>query len=406
MPELCLYCQVHQPYRLGRYRVFDIGTGAGYFDGDANRAILRRVADQCYLPANRLLREMIERSDGRFRLALSLSGTLMDQLEADAPDVLESFQSLVSSGGVELLGETFYHSLAALDGDAEEFQRQVDLHRRAIERHFGVRAEVFRNTELIHYDAIAPAVAGMGFKGVMVEGADRVLGGRSPNQVYRSATAPDLRLIPRNYRLSDDVGFRFSDRRWSHWPLTADRWTDWIARTAEPSVHVFLDYETFGEHHRAETGIFGFLRGLPEALDRRGIACVHPSALMAREPADLLSFPTPVSWADTERDTSAWLGNRMQRAAHERLYRLGRRIRAQGDPILLESWRRLGTSDHCYYMSTKCFADGEVHRYFSPHESPYDAFVTYMNALTDLERRCEAGLPCALAPMGEMAVAV
>jgi alpha-amylase len=404
MPDLCLYCQVHQPYRLRRYRVFDIGSGTGYFDDDANRTILRRVAEKCYLPANRLLREMIERSGGRFHLALSLSGTLMDQLESGAPEVLESFQALVSTGGVELLGETHYHSLASL-ADAGEFRAQVELHGRTIERHFGRRPEVFRNTELIYQDALAPAVARMGFKAMLVEGADRVLGWRSPNRVYLSASAPALRLIPRNYRLSDDVGFRFSNRAWEHWPLTVDRWTDWIAGSAEPSVHVFLDYETFGEHQWAETGIFEFLGALPAALDRRNIRCVSPSTLAAREPSGVLGFPTPTSWADVERDASAWLGNRMQRAAHDRLYRLGERVRAQGDPFLLESWRRLSTSDHCYYMCTKWFADGDVHKYFNPHGSPYDAFVAFMIAVTDLERRCEAALPRGAIPLGEMAVA-
>jgi alpha-amylase len=380
---------VHQPYRLRRYRVFDIGTGAGYFDDEANHTILRRVAEKCYLPANRLLRELIEQSGGHFRLALSLSGTLINQLEAVAPEVLASFQALVATGGVELLGETFYHSLAALV-DPDEFRAQVELHRRTIERHFGCRPEVFRNTELIYDDTIAPMVARLGFKGVLVEGADRVLGWRSPNYVYQAASAPGLRLIPRNYRLSDDIGFRFSNRGWDGWPLTVDKWTDYIARSAEPSVHVFMDYETFGEHQWEETGIFEFLRRLPEALERRRIACVHPSEIILREPAAALTFPTPTSWADIERDTSAWLGNRMQRAAHQRLYGLGNRIRARGEPWLLEAWRRLGSSDHCYYMCTKWFADGDVHKYFNPHGSPYDAFVAFMNALTDLERRCAA----------------
>lgn len=405
MPELCLYFQVHQPYRLRRYRVFDIGTGAPYFDDEANRAILRRVVERCYLPANRLLREAVERSGGRFRFALSLSGTLLDQLETDAPEALESFQSLAATGGVELLGETFHHSLASL-ADAPELRAQLDLHRRTAARHFGRRPTVFRNTELLWFDALAPVVAAMGFEGVLVEGADRMLGARSPNHVYATASAPGLRLIPRHYRLSDDIGFRFSSREWSHWPLTADRWADWVAGSAGESVHVFLDYETFGEHHREGSGIFEFLRRLPQALERRGIACAHPSALAKREPQGTLSAPSPVSWADQERDASAWLGNRLQRAAHERHCRLGERVRAAGDPWLLECWRRLGTSDHCYYMSTKRFADGEVHRYFSPHESPYDAFVTFMNVMTDLERRCGMGPAGARPGAGEMAVAV
>lgn len=406
MPDLCLYAQVHQPFRLRQYRVFDIGTGSDYFDDAGNRAILRRVADKCYIPTNRLMAELIRASEGRFRIALSLSGVLLDQLEREAPDALESFRDLVATGGVELLGETHHHSLSALC-DPVEFRQQVELHRRAIFRHFGQRPAVFRNTELIYDDAIAPMVARLGFQGVLVEGADRVLGWRSPNYVYQSASAPGLRLLPRNYRLSDDVGFRFSNRAWDGWPLTADTWADWIGASAESSVHVFLDYETFGEHQWADTGIFDFLRHLPEALQRRRIACVHPSTLVAREPVGVLSFPVATSWADEERDTSAWVGNRLQRAAHERLYRLGARVQAAGDAERLEAWRRLTTSDHCYYMCTKRFADGEVHKYFNPHESPYDAFVTFMNVLTDLERGVAAKLPARpLAPEGEMAVAV
>jgi len=406
MPELCLYVQVHQPYRLGRYRVFDIGGGSEYFDATLDRRILRRVAEKCYLPANRLLAEMIRASDGAFRIAMSLSGVVLEQLEREAPEALESFQTLVATGGVELLGETYHHSLAALR-DPEEFREQVELHRGAIRRHFGVRATVFRNTELIYSDAIGPQVARLGYAAMLVEGADAILAGRSPNAVYRSASAPDLRLLPRNYRLSDDVGFRFSDRDWAGWPLTADTWAGWIAASAGASVHAFLDYETFGEHQWADTGIFEFLRHLPAALARRDIACVHPSSLAVREPAGTLSYPVPTSWADEERDTSAWLGNRIQRAAHERLYRLGEAVKASGDPGRLEAWRRLTTSDHCYYMSTKRLADGDVHRYFSPHPSPYDAYVTFMNVLTDLERRTSADLRARPpAAEGEMAVAI
>jgi alpha-amylase len=405
MPDICFYFQVHQPFRLCRYRVFDIGTGAGYFDDEANRRILRRVADKCYLPTNRLLTQAIRSSDGRFRIAMSLSGVLLDQLEADAPDALASFQELVATDGVELLGETFYHSLSALR-EPDEFRAQVELHRAAIERHFGRRPTVFRNTELIYDDAIAPLVAGLGFLAMLVEGAEHVLGWRSPNYVYESASAPGLRLLPRNYRITDDVGFRFSNRDWDGWPLTADRWAEWVARSAESSVQVFMDYETFGEHQWAETGIFDFLAHLPEALTQRNIACVHPSALAARAPVGTLSYPTATSWADVERDTSAWLGNRMQRAAFDRLYRVGRAVKALGDPWRLEAWRRLTTSDHCYYMCTKWFADGDVHKYFNPHESPYDAFVAFMNVLTDLERNCGSerrARPWAMD--GEMAVA-
>ncbi len=405
MPDICFYFQVHQPYRLRPFKVFDIGTAAGYFDDDANRAILRRVADKCYLPSNRLLAEAIRRSDGRFRVAMSLSGVLLDQLESDAPDALASFQDLVSTGGVELLGETFHHSLSGLR-DPAEFLIQVEQHRAAIGRHFGQRPTVFRNTELLYDDDLAPMVARLGYAAMLVEGAERALGWRSPNYVYAAASAPTLRLLPRNYRITDDLGFRFSNRDWDGWPLTADKWCDWIARMAESSVHVFMDYETFGEHQWAETGIFDFLQALPDALARRNTACVHPSTLAARPPVGTLSFPTTTSWADLDRDTSAWLGNRMQRAAFERLYRLGPDIRALGDPSRLEAWRRLTTSDHCYYMCTKWFADGDVHKYFNPHQSPYDAFVAFMNVLTDLERRCiEARGHGPWVVDGEMAVA-
>ncbi len=405
MPDICLYFQVHQPYRLRRFRVFDIGSGAGYFDEEANRGILRRVADKCYLPANRALREAVERSDGRFRFSLSLSGVLLEQLASTAPDVLESFQRLADTGGVELLGETYYHSLAALN-DPWEFRTQIGLHGKAVERHFGQRPTVFRNTELLYDDAIAPQVARMGFQAMMVEGTDRMLGWRSPNYVYAAASAPGLRLLARNFRLSDDVGFRFSNRTWDAWPLTADRWAEWISRSAESSVHVFLDYETFGEHHWADTGIFDFLRYLPDALARRNVACRRPSELAAREPVGTLSVPVTTSWADAERDTSAWLGNRLQRAAYDRHARMAPRVKESGDPQLLETWRRLGTSDHFYYMSTKRFSDGEVHQYFSPYDSPYDGFIAYMNALTDLERRCAAETSRIRWPGGsEMAVA-
>lgn len=406
MPDICFYFQVHQPYRLRRYRVFDIGSGTGYFDEAGNRHILRRVADKCYLPATGMLQRAVEESAGRFRFALSLSGVLLDQLEREAPDVLEAFQRLVATGGVELLCETSHHSLAALR-DPEEFAEQVMLHRGLLARHFACTPRAFRNTELLYDDAIGAQVARLGFRVMLLEGTDRLLGWRSPNYVYAAASAPDLRLLPRNYRLSDDVGFRFSNRSWDAWPLTADRWTEWVSRSAESSVHVYLDYETFGEHHWADTGIFEFVRDLPAALARRQVACRTPSELATRAPWGTLSAPVTTSWADAERDASAWLGNRMQRAAWDRHRRLGERVRRARHAGRLETWRRLGTSDHFYYMSTKGLTDGEVHRYFSPFDSPYDAFIAYMNALTDLERACDT-TPAdpRWAPEAEMAVAV
>jgi alpha-amylase len=389
-PDVCFYFQVHQPYRLRRYRVFDIGTARGYFDEAENERIVRRVADKCYLPATRLLRELILRSGGRFKFALSLSGTVLEQLETWAPDALRAFQDAVDTGGVEIMAETYYHSLSTLV-DPDEFRLQVARHAELIGRLFGRQPTVFRNTELIYDDAIAPLVQRLGYQAMLVEGADRVLGWRSANYVYEAASAPGLKLLPRNYRLSDDVGFRFSNRDWDGWPLTADTYASWLAGSGGTSAHLFMDYETLGEHQWEEAGIFEFLRHLPDALERQGIRTVHPSELAARPPVGTLSYPTSTSWADVERDTSAWLGNRMQRAAHERLYRVGQAVLAGGDAARIDAWRRLTTSDHCYYMCTKWFADGDVHKYFNPYESPYDAFVAFMNVLTDLEMRAGEG---------------
>ncbi len=246
---------------------------------------------------------------------------------------------------------------------------------------------MFRNTELVHADGLVPAITGLGYRAALIEGFERDLGGRSPDRVYGSAVDRRLRLIPRNYRLSDDIAFRFSDRSWAHWPLTASVFARWAAGRGEGSVHLYLDYETFGEHQSRATGIFDFLRALPAELDRHGVRMVGLGELAGRDPIDDLSFPRPVSWADNERDVSAWLGNRLQRAAHDRLYGLRGRVLAHGDPRLVEAWRRLTTSDHLYYMSTKRYEDGSVHAYFSPFETPYDAYIAFMNVLEDLERR-------------------
>jgi len=389
-PDVCLYFQVHQPYRPCRYRVFDIGTARGYFDDAENERIVRRVAEKCYVPATRLLTELVRRSEGRFKFALSLSGTVLEQLEQWAPRALAAFQEVVSTGGVEILGETYHHSLSALV-EPDEFRAQVSRHAETVLRLLGCRPTVFRNTELIYDDAIAPLVRRLGYNAMLVEGAERALGWRSPNYVYEAASAPGLKLLPRNYRLSDDVGFRFSNHDWDGWPLTAEKYASWLAASGGTSAHLFLDYETLGEHQWAETGIFDFLRHLPAELERQGIRTVHPAELAGRPAVGTLSYPTATSWADIERDTSAWLGNRMQRAAHERLYRVGRAVLAAGDPARVEAWRRLTTSDHCYYMCTKWFADGDVHKYFNPYESPYDGFVAFMNVLTDLEARAAEG---------------
>lgn len=392
MPTICLYFQVHQPYRLRRFRVFDIGTGGPYFDDEHNRCILERVAAKCYVPANQLLQRLITESNGAFRVAMSLSGVLLEQLGTMAPWALESFQSLIATGGVEVLGETYCHSLAALS-DAEEFRAQLDQHRRIVGSLFDQRTQVFRNTELIFSNAIARAVQSEGFAAALVEGAAHVLEWRDPTYVYEAGSAPGLRLLARHIRLSDDIAFRFSAKDWEGWPLRADTYADWLGATPGECVNLFMDYETFGEHQWAETGIFGFLGSLPGACLRRGLSFAHPSTLAARMPADRLWFSRPTSWADQERDVSAWLGNGLQRTAHQRLYALRPVVERAGDQQLYQRWQRLTTSDHLYYMATKDHSDGEVHAYFNAYSSPYDAFIRFMNVLEDLEQAARATVP-------------
>lgn len=403
--DVCFYFQVHQPWRLRPYRYAEIGSRHDYFDDETNARILRRVTEKCYLPMNGLLEDLIRLHHPNFRVSFSITATALEQMVAYAPEALSSFRRLVDTGGVELLTETSHHSLAALYS-ASEFAAQVQHHQAVCARHLGPTGTVFRNTELITSDAIAAQVSRLGFSGVCIEGADRLLQDRSALRPYRFAAAPDLVALPRHYRLSDDIAFRFSDHGWREWPLTADRFVRWLDGLAESAgnplsgnrfLGLFMDYETFGEHQWASTGIFEFMRALPDrVLGRHGFRFVTPSEAVARTPrmADLLSLPTPISWADLERDTSAWDGNRIQKAALTAAFALEpallgyqARVAAAGAG-LLEAWRRLLSSDHFYYMSTKHWADGDVHKYFSPYESPYDAYITYMNVLSDLAQRC------------------
>ncbi|MGH7286545.1 MAG: glycoside hydrolase family 57 protein [Myxococcota bacterium] len=390
MPDVCFYFQVHQPFRLNRYGVFDIGKSQDYFDDRANQAILEKVANKCYRPMNALLRELIERHAGGFRISFSVTGTALEQMERWTPDVVESFQALAKTGCVEFLGETFHHSLAGV-AHPHEFGRQVALHTQKIEALFGQTPRVFRNTELMFQDELALRLAGMGFRGVLAEGAERVLGWRSPNFVYASDAAPALRLLLKNYQLSDDIAFRFGNRGWSEHPLSVEKFAGWVhaVNGCGTVVNLFMDYETFGEHQWAETGIFGFMRRLPAAiLDHADGGFVTPSEALDRHaPAGAVNFRNWVSWADTERDLTAWLGNGMQRTALDQLLALRAPVLESGDAHLIETWRKLSTSDHLYYMCTKYFADGDVHKYFSPYESPYEAHIAFMNVLADLAER-------------------
>ncbi|MDB4973841.1 MAG: Alpha-amylase [Myxococcaceae bacterium] len=390
MSSVCCYFEVHQPYRVRNYDCFQIGLDHSYFDDALNGEIMRKVAQKCYLPANLAMRELIERHEGKFKVAYSITGVALEQMQQYAPEVIESFQELVATGCVELLAETYYHSLAVLY-DLGEFREQVAMHGRLMKQLFGVTPTIFRNTELIYDDRIGREVHKLGYRGMLAEGADDVLGWRSPNYVYK---APDtgMALLLKNYRLSDDIAFRFSNQSWADYPLTAPKFASWVHQLGDHSdgadtINLFMDYETFGEHQWEATGIFQFLAHLPSAiLERPEWTFKTPSETIESLPArDTLSFPRTVSWADAERDLTAWQGNEMQNRALDRISALGERIRRRNNPTLLALWRKLTTSDHFYYMCTKWFSDGDVHAYFSPYESPYEAFINYMNAVTDLE---------------------
>lgn len=398
MPSVCLYFQLHQPYRLRRYSVFD--SDSNYFDEAKNAEILRRVAHRCYLPTNKLLLEMIRGHEGRLRLAYSLSGVVIEQLERYAPEVIDSFRQMNESGCVEFLNETYYHSLAFMYS-REEFRAQVELHRQKIKDLFGQDARVFRNTELIYNNDMGHFVSHMGYEGCLSEGADSVLGSRSPNHVYRPPHAPRLKLILKNYRLSDDIAFRFSNRLWEQWPLSAEKFAGWVSQINGhgETCGLFMDYETFGEHQWADTGIFDFLKHLPGAILRNSSQneFLTPSQIVDKyQPFGELDVPNMVSWADTERDLSAWLGNAMQSNALHELFKIEGALKEKGDEDLLRDWRRLTNSDHFYYMSTKYWADGDVHKYFSPYESPYDSYINFMNVLDNIVTRLRG------APLSEL----
>ncbi|HBB17752.1 MAG: alpha-amylase [Syntrophus sp. RIFOXYC2_FULL_54_9] len=389
MPSVCLYFQVHQPYRLRRYSFFDVGHIHNYEDETENRRILDRVAQKCYLPANMLLLKLIEEQQGKFRIAFSLSGTVLDQIERGRPDVLESFQRLAATGCVEFLNETDSHSLVFLFSP-REFKAQVLRHRERVRTLFDQDSRTFRHTELTYSNDLAIAVEKLGYAVILAEGTEKILGRRSPNLLYRPAGCAKLKLLLRNYRLSDDVAFRFSDRNWAEFPLTAAKYAHWLHRIRSEGsiVNLFMDYETFGEHQWEETGIFKFLSALPgEILRHPEFRFQTPAeAADGNRPAGEIDCPEFISWADEERDISAWLGNAMQQDAVHTLYKMESAIRRRKNEGLLKTWRMLQTSDHFYYMCTKWFSDGDVHRYFNPYESPYEAYINYMNILDDLSQ--------------------
>ncbi len=395
MTNVCLYFQVHQPFRLQKYTLFDIGKHSHYFDEQKNREVMQKIARKCYLPANHIIRDLIAKHDD-FKATYSITGTALEQFEKYAPNVLRSFQELAQTGAVEFLAETSHHSLSFLF-NKEEFDYQVKEHQKLIKKYFGQKPKIFRNTELIYNNELAQHTEKMGFKGILAEGWDGVLGWRSPNYVYTPAGTRKMKLLLKNYRLSDDIAFRFSNKSWNSWPLTADKYAGWIAPILGDSINLFMDYETFGEHQWEDTGIFNFLKHLPAELKKHNISFHHPSELLKTEPKDTLDIPHTISWADVERDTSAWLGNKMQQSANARLYQLRGSVLASGDKELIAAWRKLTTSDHSYYMCTKWFNDGDVHKYFNPHDTPYECYITFMNVLQDIALKQKPGLLASIA---------
>lgn len=390
---IVLYLHVHQPYRVRHYTIFDAGRKHDYFDAPfddrtSNQRILQKVAEKSYLPTNERLLKLLQQHP-EFRLSLSITGTVLEQLEKWSPEALRSFQKLTETGRVEIVGETYHHSLAFFYSRSE-FEIQVQMHRDIVQRLFGLTPTAFRNTELAYNNDLAMWADHNGYKAVLAEGWDPVLGWRSPNYVYRPVETERVRLLMKNYKLSDDIAFRFGNHDWAEWPLTADKFTHWLnADNEATNFDLFMDYETFGEHQWDESGIFGFLEHLPnEWLKTEGNTFMTVSeAADSLRAVDVVDVPHTVTWADTERDLSAWLGNDMQAEAITALYDLEEQILSTGDWALIEDWRKLQTSDHFYYMCTKWFSDGDIHAYFSPYENPYDAFMAFMNAYHDLQYR-------------------
>ncbi len=396
MKGICLFFEVHQPLRLKRYRFFDIGNDHHYYDDFTNEYFIRKVAGKCYLPANRLMLELINKYKGKFKVSFSLTGVFLDQLVTYAPDVLDSFRKLAETGHVEFLAETYSHSLACM-GNREEFVKQVSMHDEKVKELLGVKPVSFRNTELVYSDTIGNWVSEMGYKAILTEGAKHVLGWRSPNFLYCNAINPKLKVLLRNFTLSDDIAFRFGNREWHEWPLTTQKFAGWLNDEGENSelINLFMDYETFGEHQPAETGIMEFLKAFPGVIMKKtGYQFMTPCEVADNfQPVSAIQVPTPISWADEERDLTAWLGNDLQDAAFIKLYQMAEKVRKCNKPDIIHDWDYLQVSDHFYYMCTKFFSDGAVHAYFNPYESPYDAFMNYMNVLSDFELRLMGKCP-------------
>lgn len=385
MSEICIYFQVHQPNRLKPYTFFEMGRDHFYENDFLNGEVLARVAEKCYLPTNELLLRLINETNGAFKVAFSLSGVFLEQLENHRSDVLDSFKRLAATGKVEFLAETYYHSLA-FNYSKEEFKKQVKAHEDRTFHHFGVKPKVFRNTELIYNNEVASCAEEMGYVGVLGEGVDWYLNGRTPNLLYKSPTTSKIKTLLKNHKLSDDIAFRFGNPNWSEHPLTPSKYVSWLKAQQGDVINLFIDYETIGEHKWADTGIFEFWKNFPKEALKEGFTFSTPTEIVennkVKEVYDVHKF---TSWADSERDLSAWCGNDMQKEALDKVFGLEPCIKQTKNLDLWHVWRKLQTSDHFYYMSTKHENDGAVHAYFSPYNSPYDAYIFYMNILSDLE---------------------
>ena len=389
--SICIYFQIHHPERLRKYQFFDIGKKHNYFDNYANRSELEDLAENCYLPANALLLDLIKKYEGKFKVAFSISGSAIDQLEMHTPEVIRSFQELAQTGQVEFLAETYSHSLASLSEDTDEFELQVKRHSAAIKELFGKKPVTFRNTSLIYSDKIGKRVADLGFKTMLTDGAKHVLGWKSPNFVYKNALDENLNLLLKNSKLSDDIAIRFSDRNWSEYPLTSEKYVDWVSHSLQDTevLNLFMNYEVIGHYNRAESGIFDFLRHfIQQIAENPNYQFLLPKEVTKKHTAkDILPVPYPISWTDEERDITSWLGNELQKEAFTELFKIQPLVKKKKNAELNEDYSRLQASEHFYFMRTKLFSGADYHKYILPYESPYEAFINYMNVLSDFIER-------------------
>ncbi|PTX07451.1 alpha-amylase [Capnocytophaga leadbetteri] len=389
--SICIYFQIHHPERLRKYQFFDIGKKHNYFDNYANRSELEDLAENCYLPANALLLDLIKKYEGKFKVAFSISGSAIDQLEMHTPEVIRSFQELAQTGQVEFLAETYSHSLASLSEDTDEFELQVKRHSAAIKELFGKKPVTFRNTSLIYSDKIGKRVADLGFKTMLTDGAKHVLGWKSPNFVYKNALDENLNLLLKNSKLSDDIAIRFFDKNWSEYPLTSEKYVDWVSHSLQDTevLNLFMNYEVIGHYNRAESGIFDFVRYfIQQIAENPNYQFLLPKEVTKKHTAkDILPVPYPISWTDEERDITSWLGNELQKEAFTELFKIQPLVKKKKNAELNEDYSRLQASEHFYFMRTKLFSGADYHKYILPYESPYEAFINYMNVLSDFIER-------------------